>query len=473
MLDPEKVSADFKMTVNGEPLAVYTCRVSAMPFNRVWPGHERPIEQSETASMTGFEAGGPVTVEVECARPLKRAVVRPLSAKIIPKIEKQAVKFAIGKPGQYVLETDGIQHALHIFADEPRGYGGQNATYSFGPGQHFTGLIRLKDNDTVYIDKDAVVYGSFLGRNIKNIRFFGYGIIDGSYEKRLTGHCYEDVVKGHIRFYDSENIRIEGLTFRDSATWCVSFFGCRNIEMDRIKMVGQWRYNTDGIDIVNTSNIRIRNSFLRVFDDVISLKGIEAYKYLNVSNVNVSGCVLWSDWGHTCEVGIETICEKFENIVFEDCDCVRNMMPVLDIQNGDIAEISGVVFQNIRVEYQADAQPYVFQQSEDMQYDRFSVRRDDVRPDGTGLPYLIWADNHKYMPWYQDTYGKIRDALYKDIHIIADKGVPMPPVLIKSVNESVKFGKFTIDGLYFNGKKVNSLKELNIDQNGSAEIVLI
>ena len=37
--------------VNKKPVKAELCRVSALPFNTPWPGHQRPIEQSEEAGF--------------------------------------------------------------------------------------------------------------------------------------------------------------------------------------------------------------------------------------------------------------------------------------------------------------------------------------------------------------------------------------------------------------------------------------
>ena len=50
----EPISKDFRVLVNGEEVPVYTCRISRIPFNRPFPGYQRPIDQTEEASFVNI-----------------------------------------------------------------------------------------------------------------------------------------------------------------------------------------------------------------------------------------------------------------------------------------------------------------------------------------------------------------------------------------------------------------------------------
>ena len=39
----EMTVSDFSVRVNGEETSPWFCRVSAMPYNTVWPGRQRPL----------------------------------------------------------------------------------------------------------------------------------------------------------------------------------------------------------------------------------------------------------------------------------------------------------------------------------------------------------------------------------------------------------------------------------------------
>jgi hypothetical protein len=463
-------SPDYTVSVNGTPCTVYAVRVSAVPFNVWWKGHQRPIDQSELASTVSFEADEPVTLEIACVRDFSRAVVRPLSKGIATEIACKTITLRLEKLGQYVVEPHGEHRALHIFFNRTNRFPEkEKATYNFGAGIHFPGVIRLQDNDCVYIDKDAVVYGSLFGHGVKNVHIFGYGILDGSYEERLTPHCYSDATKGNVKFYESSNIRIEGVTFRNSAVWCINLFGCHHVDIDNIKVVGQWRYNTDGIDIVNSQNVTVRNSFVRSFDDTIVLKGIDVYEHIDVKHIRVENCVLWCGWGGTLEIGFETACREYSDIVFEDCDLIRNSSVAIRVHQGDYAHIHNVAYRNIRIEWQNDTLPEIVQQSDAQTYDSKG---------SAGMPWLIVITNSRFrQAWdiisgtegflpkeeYEKRRGSdgkiatIGNITFEDIGIFSESGTLKPIVFLDSTN--VKNGiieNVTLKNIALNGRKLSN-----------------
>jgi hypothetical protein len=107
---------------------VHVCRVSAVPLNQVWPGYQRPLDQTELAGFACWDMPGPVQIEVHVQRAPQSVVVRPTSLAIQP--------------------------------------------------------------------------------------------------------------------------RIEGLVMRDPDVWCCSLFGCRDVTISHVKLIGLWRYNADGIDVL-------------------------------------------------------------------------------------------------------------------------------------------------------------------------------------------------------------------------------
>ncbi len=77
--DGTEASRDFNLYVNHEPVFVYTARVSAIPVNQVWPGHQRPLEQTEIASFAYFDFSGKVSLEIHSTQDIHDVVIRPIS----------------------------------------------------------------------------------------------------------------------------------------------------------------------------------------------------------------------------------------------------------------------------------------------------------------------------------------------------------------------------------------------------------
>lgn len=163
----EAASEDYKITVNGQDARAYRCRVSAVPFNTVWPGYQRPLGQTETASFAYFDMSGGETeaeMEITVLRDFEEAVMRPLSkTKGRYTVKDKKVSFRFGGPGHYTLETDGFHNALHIFINPVKDYGAEKegpGVIYFGPGVHRPGKIELKSGETLFIDGGAVVHTS-------------------------------------------------------------------------------------------------------------------------------------------------------------------------------------------------------------------------------------------------------------------------------------------------------------------------
>ena len=240
-------------------------------------------------------------------------------------------------------------HALHLFASPPE----QDAPtaeapglHYFGPGVHRPGKITLRSNESVYIAGGAVVHGSIHAAGASNVRIAGRGILDVSSFERGQGG-------GAVRLTDCSDVTIEGIVMRDPDVWCCSLFGCRKVTIANVKLVGLWRYNADGIDICNSQDVVVQDSFVRAFDDALVIKGLKFGNTMDhrpVRNVQFRRCVVWCDWGRAMEIGAETCAPEIANITFENCDIVRTTHIAMDIQHGDRATVRDIRFENIRVE---------------------------------------------------------------------------------------------------------------------------
>jgi hypothetical protein len=347
--ESEKKSDDFEMFVNDKPVFVYQARVSKYPINQIWPGYQRPKNQTEIASFAYFDIEGKVKIKIISNKEIKTLDIRPKEFGIEPTVKGNSIEFILSKPLQFVVEVNGYHHALHIFANPVKVFKvnkeDPNVHY-FGPGIHEAGVINLKSNETVFIDGGAIVYGVINSEDSRNIKITGRGILDAS--RIARGEAPRMITLRRI-----VNANISGIILRDPHMYAVGPTNCDSITIDNIKLIGLWRYNTDGIHPTNSKNVTIRNCFVRAFDDAIVMSGSRrAFNepYNIMENIIVDNCVIWNDWGRALEIGAGTVADTIKNILFSNCYIPHFTSVAMDIQNCDRAYITDIRYENISIE---------------------------------------------------------------------------------------------------------------------------
>ena len=379
----ERLYTGYAVEVDGAKAPVSEVRCSAIPFNRRWPGHQREIEQSELCGMVRFAFEGKATVAVTADRDFKDVKIRPLSRNVAFRRDGRTVTFDLERPGGYSVEFDGMHNNLHVFADPAGASKFPEETMKrvapdlyFGPGEHDVGIRQLKSGDTVYIDPGAVVYGGFHASNATDIAILGCGIIDMSRVKEkilfpASGDGSEAVKNAKrvhtIRLRGCRNVRISGPVVRDSLCYNFGLWGCEDVAIDNVKIVGQWRFNTDGIDLHNCRRVRVRDVFARTFDDTFCFKAQTGWG--DCEDCSFERCVAWNDWGKAFEVGVECRADNLRRLAFRDCDCIHAVSWAMDVTNVDYGRVSDVVFENLRIESDEPTPATQIQRSDDMAFD--------------------------------------------------------------------------------------------------------
>ena len=167
------VCEDYLVKINGVRIDTNTARVSAVPFNRRWPGHQRQIEQSEAVQFLSLATDEPLCFEITPREPFEAVKIRPQSQGITPTVEDGTIRFVLEKPAYVTVEPYGRHRALHIFADPMPHYdvdpSSPDVLY-FGPGEHDVGLLELKSHQTLFLDEGAVVYACVRAIDAEDIR---------------------------------------------------------------------------------------------------------------------------------------------------------------------------------------------------------------------------------------------------------------------------------------------------------------
>ncbi|MEN6498558.1 MAG: glycosyl hydrolase family 28 protein [Thermoguttaceae bacterium] len=437
--DAEAPSELYQVSVEGRPVHVYRCRVSAVPFNQTWPGYQRPEDQTEEAAFAGWDMSGPVRVEVIASRPIKRVTVRPLASGISPQVDPSGRRFSfqLQQPAQLVIEVNDAHQALHLFADpveqEPPQKGTPGVRY-FGPGVHEPGPITLRDHETVYLAPGAVVHGTIQAERATDVRVLGRGILDISrYERKKS--------IGGILLDRCRNVRVEGITIRDPAAWTVELDRCEDATVAGIKLIGLWRYNSDGIDAVSSQKVHIRDCFVRAFDDNIVIKsrpnrkGEDGYP---CRDITAERCVLWNDWNVAIKVGTETGGPEIRDIHVNDCHVIRCTHAALGIQTCDGAVVRNVRFEDIHLEVGENQEWPAFQKHRHHKY---------IPREGLRLPKLLDLN-----VWARGGKGRIENVTLQNISVTAPQ---MPPSRLVGLDETHGIDGVTFENLTLNGRPIH------------------
>ncbi len=478
------MSEDYRVLLCGKEIPVYSCRISAYPLNTWWPGHQRPVNQTEKVSYINLVSDEEIelTVQPLSKKEYSRIMIKPYSKGVKFTKDGENITFKLSENGAYVLELDDYHGLLYIFNNKPVPCEDkEKITYYFGPGVHFTGRIELKSDQSIYVDKDALVYGCVYAKNAENISICGNGVFDDSWEERYNQHCYTPYTNGNVKFYDCRNIKMQGVGYTNSALWCINLFHCFDAELDGINIFGQWRYNTDGIDMMNSQRIVIKNSFVHSFDDTVVVKGIDRYSFDNCQDILTENCVLWCDWGKTCEIGLETASPEYKNIIFRNCDVLRGGNTVCDIQNGDWAYVHDIVFEDIRIEMEGFYTPPQYQENQSMVYDK---------KDETEIPYVLNVQNRRFREAYKflvdeveepnkgtKKYAGVSDVIAKDITVYADGDVMSKygndciMIKIDNIIPGTEFSSIKAENIILNSKKLSG-EDMKITLKGVEKDVL-
>ena len=320
-----------------------TCRVSAFPFNREWPGHERELAQTREAKFVRIEADGREQ-ELDVGDAALPATLLPMSAADRLTARDGRWRLRMDAPADYVVDFGEAAPAVHVFAQPPWSYVPQADDLYYGPGEHDVGVLAITNSNLrVVIDRGAVLFGALRVTGATNVTVCGRGTVDGSRFRRRNG--------GLVRFAKCRGARIEGVALKDSGGFNLTIDDCDDTVVDGVKIIGAWRYNSDGIDVCASRDTIVRNCFVRSYDDCVVARGACPWVAdAPLSRMTVSNNVLWCDWGKNCEVWAGSRPGVVEDVTYCGNRLVRTAGVAMDVTTWFGS--SNTVIRNIRFEDQ-------------------------------------------------------------------------------------------------------------------------
>ena len=299
----------------------------------------------------------------------RRAVIQLLSAAGVaqagsvlgasPEVKADALLL---RPQSFGAKVDGTSldsPAINAAIDRAHGQGG--GVVYLSPGVYLSGTVILKSNVTLYLEAGATLLGSkdikqytpqpgppenadantrhlLFARDADNIPVCGPGLIDGQgpsfwvpsgRRQYSPEEQWGDVASLYLKpnprvspmleFVNCRHLHVEEVRIENASGWTMRLMSCVGVVVDGVSIknpvVGP---NTDGIDISNSSDVRIANCSIDTGDDAICLKSENPYgdSVPVMRNVTVTNCTLT-----TCCNGFKFGTRTYsgcENIVFSN-----------------------------------------------------------------------------------------------------------------------------------------------------------
>ncbi len=135
-----------------------------------------------------------------------------------------------------------------------------------------------------------MVEGSLAISDSDNLTVRGRGILFNPHPSEGKGHS-------PLNIRTSSNVRLEGIVLLDRAdSWTLRVVASRGVTIENFHLLSEIR---DGLDIINSQAVTVRDSFFMTHDDAICLKGLAEGQNQPVEDVLVERCVIANMGGGT------------------------------------------------------------------------------------------------------------------------------------------------------------------------------
>ncbi|MCQ2471881.1 MAG: glycosyl hydrolase family 28 protein [Clostridia bacterium] len=232
---------------------------------------------------------------------------------------------------------------------------GKENVIVFEKGTHEIEQIFLKSDTVLYLKSGAFlkvkqsekIGGAIKAENFENIIIDGRGVLNLS---ALRWH-----ERNGMEFLFGENLTVKDITILNSANWSCYLYNVKNAVIENVSIFGS-RQNGDGIGICNSSDVTVKNCFVRAGDDCYNVKTLGSETDSISENIVFQNNVAWATKARGAGITGETNCD-IRNVVFKDMCILRCDATWNDARIGALAvvteegsgNIDGVYFENIDI----------------------------------------------------------------------------------------------------------------------------
>ena len=241
-------------------------------------------------------------------------------------------------------------------------------------GNFTTGPIILKSGVEMHFEDDAALLGStnrldysddkmgvILARGQHNISITGKGLINGR-GRELVINLLQLLTEGKVQdaqwklkrpteknrppiisFHDCTDVKVTDVTIKDASGWVQNYNSCNGVVIDHITVESMAYWNNDGIDIVDSKNVEITNSFFNAADDAICLKSEDVNK--SCENIWVENCTLRSS-ASGFKLGTGSL-GAFRKITVKNLTVYNTYRSAIALESVDGAVIEDIEIRNV------------------------------------------------------------------------------------------------------------------------------
>ncbi len=204
-------------------------------------------------------------------------------------------------------DTKAMQAAI----DTCSGHGGKVVVPS---GRYLLGQTQLRSNMELYLAPGSILQAStnladfapqkaihesgehrpfVFGAGISNVSITGLGVIDGS-GPSYWGKEDRDRIRFGLIFQGCNNVKVQNISIRDTPMFLMGIMDCDNVVVDGVTLTAPADSpNTDGLQIIDSHDVRVSNCLISVGDDGI----VPKMRTRMIERLQVNNCRITSDDG--------------------------------------------------------------------------------------------------------------------------------------------------------------------------------
>lgn len=441
---------------------------NADKHSQIWNDWSNSKHLRDTMSYCIIDTGFPATIRVKkISGMFSKAEVRPSTYGIaVRDCGDNTIEFTLPSEakGKVSVEFDSDrQHNLFIYAREPdteKPAAETPGVIYYGKGEHNAGTIRLKAGQTLYIDHGAKVYANVKTEG-SNVTIAGHGILSGEKMVHTGDSMYswgDFLICCNETRINATNLTIKDITMIDSPGWNLIIPKTDGVLIDGVNMIS-WELNGDGIDVVSSRNVQIRNCFLRTYDDCITLKcRFIVSPITDVSDINIHDCLIWADYARGIVIGPEAGNLKntgyIHDITVKDCIFLQHKRGLDDDLRAAFAIGQGS--DGSTALWTGDNPPRGIS---------------DVTATGLTFDNIDKSGRHIAIWQYGRSPVTMENISLNDINVIDSKGNRYPALYIKT--NGSRIDNMKISGFTVNSQKVTSTSEnIKIDSRSNVALTV-